>query len=59
LFWLERSGCRIVELPVVFRNRRLGRSKASWREALGLIAVLIRLTAVRLRRNVDRSDVLG
>ncbi|HCC21829.1 TPA: dolichyl-phosphate beta-D-mannosyltransferase [Candidatus Uhrbacteria bacterium] len=43
LFWLERSGCQIVELPVVFHNRRLGRSKASWREVVGLIAVLIRL----------------
>ncbi|MFH2063006.1 MAG: polyprenol monophosphomannose synthase [bacterium] len=47
LFWLQRSGCRAVELPVVFRNRTAGRSKADWREAADLIRILFRLSQRR------------
>jgi dolichol-phosphate mannosyltransferase len=35
-----RAGFRVVELPIVFRDRRLGRSKMSWRIA-GEAALLV------------------
>jgi dolichol-phosphate mannosyltransferase len=41
-----RSGFRVVEVPITFRDRRLGRSKMSWRIA-GEAAVLV----PRLRRH--------
>ena len=41
-----RSGFRVVEVPIVFRDRRLGRSKMSWR-----IAGEAMLLVPRLRRH--------
>src|SRR3954454_4380241 len=41
-----RSGFRVVELPIVFRDRQLGRSKMSWR-----IAGEAMLLVPRLRRH--------
>jgi dolichol-phosphate mannosyltransferase len=40
-----KAGFRVVEVPIVFRDRRLGRSKMSWRiaaEAVWLVPVLRR-----------------
>lgn len=41
-----RRGFRVAEIPIVFRDRRLGRSKMSWR-----IAVEAMLLVPRLRRS--------
>lgn len=41
-----RAGFRVVEIPIVFRDRRLGRSKMSWR-----IAAEAMLLVPRLRRS--------
>jgi dolichol-phosphate mannosyltransferase len=41
-----RAGFRVVEIPIVFRDRRLGRSKMSWR-----IAVEAMLLVPQLRRS--------
>jgi dolichol-phosphate mannosyltransferase len=41
-----RAGYRVVEIPIVFRDRRLGRSKMSWR-----IAVEAMLLVPQLRRS--------
>ena len=35
-----RQGFRVVELPIIFRDRELGRSKMSWRIA-GEAALLV------------------
>jgi dolichol-phosphate mannosyltransferase len=44
LLWhLHRQGCRFHEVPIVFTERRHGRSKLSWHEAIGALQVLIRL----------------
>jgi dolichol-phosphate mannosyltransferase len=41
-----RAGYRVVEIPIVFRDRRLGRSKMSWR-----IAAEAMLLVPQLRRS--------
>ncbi|MGI8729424.1 MAG: polyprenol monophosphomannose synthase [Solirubrobacteraceae bacterium] len=46
----QRAGFRIVELPIVFRDRQLGSSKMSWRIA-GEAAVLIPKLRLSLRRD--------
>lgn len=38
-----RAGFRVREIPIVFRDRRLGRSKMSWRIALEAMALIPRL----------------
>ena len=38
-----REGFRVVELPIVFRDRRLGRSKMSWRIAAEAMLLVPRL----------------
>lgn len=46
--WLaRRSGLRIVELPLVFRDRQAGRSKFSWRIALEDLSLAWRLARQR------------
>jgi len=48
-----RAGFRVREIPIVFRDRRLGRSKMSWRiaaEAFVLVPRLRDLHVPRLRR---------
>jgi dolichol-phosphate mannosyltransferase len=38
-----RRGFRVVEIPITFRERRLGRSKMSWRIAGEAVVLLPRL----------------
>jgi dolichol-phosphate mannosyltransferase len=38
-----RAGYRVLEIPIVFRDRRLGRSKMSWRIALEAVSLIPRL----------------
>jgi dolichol-phosphate mannosyltransferase len=47
LWHLKNSGATFAEMPIVFRDRRAGRSKANWREARGKIATLLRLVSRR------------
>ena len=44
LLWhLKRHGCRFVEIPIVFANRKLGSSKINSREALAALWTIFRL----------------
>jgi dolichol-phosphate mannosyltransferase len=43
-----RAGFRVVEVPITFRDRRLGRSKMSWRIAGEAVVLLPRLRRGRL-----------
>jgi dolichol-phosphate mannosyltransferase len=38
-----RAGFRVVEVPIVFRERRLGRSKMNWRIAGEAVVLLPQL----------------
>ena len=50
------AGFRVVELPIVFRDRRLGRSKMSWRIA-GEAALLV--PRLRFGRRARRARISG
>ena len=43
VFYAERSGFKVVEVPIVFRDRRHGSSKLTWREVLQFFAVIGKL----------------
>ena len=50
-----KAGFRVLEIPIVFRDRRLGRSKMSWRiaaEAMVLVPQLRRPVQGRSRTSV-------
>jgi dolichol-phosphate mannosyltransferase len=49
LWHLQRSGARILEVPITFRERQAGRSKANLREALGKLKTILRLAWRRWR----------
>jgi dolichol-phosphate mannosyltransferase len=49
LWHLQRSGAKIVEVPITFQERQAGRSKASLGEALGKLKTLCRLALLRVR----------
>lgn len=40
---MQLAGARIAEVPIIFENRRLGRTKMSWREIAGLFTTVLRL----------------
>jgi dolichol-phosphate mannosyltransferase len=40
---MQLAGAHILEVPIVFENRRLGRTKMSWREIAGLFTTVLRL----------------
>jgi dolichol-phosphate mannosyltransferase len=44
LWHLHRSGARLVEVPITFRERRAGKSKINTREAIGKLGTLLRLS---------------
>jgi dolichol-phosphate mannosyltransferase len=56
----DRNGARIVEVPITFRDRRLGRSKMSRRIIIEALLVVVRLRADELaaatRRRLRPSD---
>jgi dolichol-phosphate mannosyltransferase len=51
-FRAVRAGFRVVEIPIVFRDRRAGRSKMSWRIA-GEAAALVPLLRLGRRRRTS------
>jgi dolichol-phosphate mannosyltransferase len=50
-----RAGFRVVEVPIVFRERQLGRSKMSWRIAGEAFVLLPQLRRRRARPSVHAS----
>ena len=48
LYLCRRAGCRIGETPIVFQDRRYGKSKINNREAVAALWVLFRLGVQRL-----------
>ncbi|MBM4030694.1 MAG: polyprenol monophosphomannose synthase [Planctomycetes bacterium] len=40
---VQLLGARIAEVPIIFEDRRLGRTKMSWREIAGLFTTVLRL----------------
>ncbi|NOX56561.1 MAG: polyprenol monophosphomannose synthase [Planctomycetes bacterium] len=49
-------GCRFVEVPIVFEDRRFGSSKINWRESVVALWILFRLALDRLLgRPVSRT----
>lgn len=59
LFYCQRAGCRIREVPITFHDRRSGSSKVNLREAAAALGILS-ATAVRrlpgLRGSSDPAD---
>ena len=43
LFRCRRAGCTFEEVPFVFRDRTVGESKISWKDAIGALWVLLTL----------------
>ncbi|HEY3523182.1 MAG TPA: polyprenol monophosphomannose synthase [Candidatus Limnocylindrales bacterium] len=50
----SRAGARIVELPITFRDRRLGASKMSRRIVAEALVVVLQLRAAELRASAGR-----
>jgi dolichol-phosphate mannosyltransferase len=48
-FRADRRGARIVEVPIVFRDRRVGQSKMSRRIVVEALVVVVQLRAEELR----------
>lgn len=49
LWHLARAHATFAEVPITFHQRRAGRSKVSFREAVGKIGTLVRLSRMSLR----------
>lgn len=47
LFRLHRQGCRMVEVPITFKDREAGESKINWREAVAALGMIFRLSRER------------
>ena len=47
LWRLQRAGARFTEVPITFRDRQRGQSKADWYEAISKIATISRLAMTR------------
>jgi dolichol-phosphate mannosyltransferase len=54
-FRAHRAGARILEVPIVFRDRLLGRSKMSRRIIVEALVVVVRLRADELLRRLQRG----
>jgi len=48
LFLLHRGGVKMVEIPIAFTDRKFGKSKINFREAIKAICVIFRLGLSRL-----------
>jgi len=48
LFLLHRGGAKMVEIPITFTDRQLGKSKINLREAIKAICIIFRLGLTRL-----------
>ena len=49
-----RAGGRLVEVPIVFRDRRVGQSKMSRRIVVEALVVVVQLRAEELRARLLR-----
>jgi dolichol-phosphate mannosyltransferase len=49
LFHCRLAGCRFAETPIVFRDRRYGKSKINWRESVAALWIILRLGLQRGR----------
>ena len=49
-FRASRNGARVVEVPITFRDRRVGRSKMSRRIIVEALVIVLRLRLAELRR---------
>lgn len=47
LFRLHRLGCRMVEVPITFKDREAGESKINWREMVAALGMMLRLSRER------------
>ena len=54
-FRASRSGARIREIPIVFRDRRVGQSKMSRRIIVEALVVVCQLRLEELRKRFSRS----
>jgi len=52
---MQLAGARIVEVPILFENRRLGQTKMSWREIAGLFTTVLRLRWRKLCGRIHHS----
>ena len=43
LWWLKQTGAKMVEIPITFRDRELGETKISSREAVGALLTICRI----------------
>jgi len=59
LFWCRMVGCRMGETPILFENRRTGRSKINKQEGLKALQIILQLGVARalgmVRVNPQRS----
>jgi dolichol-phosphate mannosyltransferase len=55
----SRAGARVVEVPITFRDRRVGQSKMSRRIVVEALVVVVRLRAEELVRRVRGGQVGG
>ena len=53
-FRADRAGARIVEVPITFRDRRVGQSKMSRRIVVEALVVVVQLRAEELRDRFRR-----
>ncbi len=50
LYRCSRIGCRFMETPIIFEDRRAGTSKINWKESVGALWIIFRLSLDRLFR---------
>lgn len=53
IFYCERLGFRIKEVPITFRDREKGESKLSWKEVVRFFTAIFRLMKIRPQRQLD------
>ena len=50
VYYAERLGYEVVEIPIVFRDRKHGASKLTWREVAQFFSIIGRLRRTKVRR---------
>lgn len=55
VFYAERLGFTVVEVPIVFRDRRHGSSKLTWREVVQFFTVIGKLRRTKVPAITSRS----
>jgi hypothetical protein len=56
LFYVQRNGWKVAEVPIIFEDRRYGQSKISQNEIVKAVYTCIRLLAQRLTGRVMRTE---